>query len=209
MIFIIQRIINSLTRQRYQRPYRHTGRYVPLHHTVRQPRESGYTVKFYDDLLKTVGWTESIIIAIKDIDNIDHSRVLRTTNPLYEGKSFYTFDEASIAMPPNIPFNYEDVLSEAMSTRPASTLSLEDICDLGKILRFQIDITTLDGAPCAENGFVDSSDIPPIDTWFCIARPYLYCWIPRLFIDKMQDVIDVEILGSYEWIELGNMSRPQ
>jgi len=62
------------------------------------------------------------------------------------------------------------------------------MAELGKVLRFEI-------------GFVDDSDIPPIDTWFYVTKKYLYCWIPTLFLDKMQDAIDVEILNSYEWLE--------
>jgi hypothetical protein len=76
---------------------------------------------------------------------------------------------------------------------------------MGKILLFSIDRTTHDGAPCnVSEGFVDESDIPPIDTWFYITKSYLYCWIPTLFVEKMQSAIDVEILDSYAWLENSN-----
>jgi hypothetical protein len=158
---------------------------------------------FYQNLTKTIVWTEKIVQAIKDTSKINYSRVLRTTNPPYEGKPFYRFDDTLYNYPstPDIGFNYDGVLTEALSFRKDKALPKKSLNEVGKILKFEIDITTHDGAPCAESGFVDESDIPPIDTWFYITQKYLYCWIPTMFIDKMQEAIDVEIFGSYSWLE--------
>jgi hypothetical protein len=156
--------------------------------------------EFYHNIIRTITWTEKIVQEIKDITNINYAKVLRTINPQYEGKPFYKFDGQDITTP-DIPFNYDLILTFALNVRKETIIPKKDIAELGKVLKFEIDITTLDGAPIAESeGLVDGSDIPPIDTWFYITKKYLYCWIPTLFIAKMQGAIDVEILASYEWL---------
>ena len=158
---------------------------------------------FYTNLQKTIVWTEKIIDLIDDSCEIDYSKVLRTTNPIYDGKPFYKFSDNGygFASAPEIGFDYKTVLTDALSIRPATMLPQTNLNNMGKILKFEIDVTTHDGAPSSVSGFVDESDIPPIDTWFYITKKYLYCWIPTIFTGKMQDVIDVEILGSYHWLE--------
>jgi hypothetical protein len=159
---------------------------------------------FYSNLQKTIIWTEEIIKSIEVNSQINYSKVLRTTNPDYYGVPFYTFDSTQFdwTATPELCFNYNLVLGSALQLRREGILSNKNISELGKIIRFEIDITTHDGAPCAESyGFIDESDIPPIDTWFFVTANYLFCWIPKMFIEKMQNAIDVEILGSYRWLE--------
>jgi len=158
---------------------------------------------FYLNLQKTIVWTEKIISQIEDKSKINYGRVLRTTNPIYEGKPFYKFYDTIdyLAATPDIGFDYDEILTEALNSRQDTILPRQNLEQVGKILKFEIDVTTHDGAPCAQSGFVDESDIPPIDTWFYITTNYLYCWIPTLFIDEMQDAIEVEMLGSYYWLE--------
>jgi hypothetical protein len=161
-------------------------------------------IDFYSNLQKTIIWTEEIIKNIKDNSEINYSKVLRTTNPDYDGVPLYTFDSTQFDWPatPELYFDYTLVLDSALQLRQDGILSNKNISELGKIIRFEIDITILDGAPCAEsNGFIDESDIPPIDTWFYVTENYLFCWIPKMFVEKMQNAIDVEILDSYGWLE--------
>lgn len=158
---------------------------------------------FYLNLQKTIHWTEKIVGNIKDVSAIDYSRVLRTTNLLYNNRPFYSwdFDTTWVSPTEGGNFDYFKVLSLAMEHRTDTEL-IESAVEKGKILAFEIDITTCDGAPIeVSEGFVDDFDIPPIDTWFFVTKKYLYCWIPTLFIGKMQDAINVEILGSYQWLE--------
>jgi hypothetical protein len=166
-------------------------------------RDENFKDDFYLNLKKTILWTETIIRKIEHTSNINYSTVLRTTNPPYEGKPFYKFDDTLYNYPstPEIGFNYLSVLNDALALRPDTILPKGNLDELGKILKFEIDLTTHDGAACAESGFVDESDIPPIDTWFYITTKYLYCWIPTMFIEKMQEAIDVEMFGSYSWLE--------
>jgi hypothetical protein len=159
---------------------------------------------FYSNLQRTIIWTEKIIKNIDVNSDIDYSNVLRTTNPNYNGIPFYTLESTQFNWPstPELCFDYNLVLGAALQLRQGGMLSNKNITEIGKIIRFQIDITTHDGAPCAESyGFIDESDIPPIDTWFFLTANYLFCWIPKMFIEKMQNAIDVEILDSYGWLE--------
>ena len=164
--------------------------------------EDGYFPDQFDyNLNRTIAWTQKIVEGISDPSAINYTKVLRTVNPRYEGKPFYTFDSGDIT-PTVRDFNYAPVLFYILSIRKEKINSKQHINSLGKILRFEINISTVDGAPTANSeGFVDLLDIPPIDTWFYVSKKYLYCWIPTLFIRKMQDAIEVEILDSYAWLE--------
>ena len=167
------------------------------------PLDNDFKEDFFLNLRKTISWTESIINRIEDKSKINYGRVLRSVNPIYEGKPFYTYYDLYdyLVATPDLYFNYYSVLADVLKFRNDINLPKENINKLGKILKFEIDVTTYDGAPCGEGGFVDESDIPPIDTWFFITTKYLYCWIPSMFISKMQDAIDVECFGSYNWLE--------
>jgi len=198
MSSLFERIINSLTQKRLRQPS-YTRPIYP-DYTAFYEDNTNFGESFYLNLATTIAWTQNIIATIKDKTHIDYLRIFRSVNPVCEGKSFYEFNDTMSASVPDI-FNYKTILSEALNVRPPASFQIVNLADLGKILRFEIDISTHDGAPAAEMGFVDDSDIPPIDTWFYVTKKYLYCWIPALFVAKMQDAIDVEILGSYEWLE--------
>lgn len=161
--------------------------------------------EFYANLVRTIAFTELIVQRTEVNEDLDYSRVLRTTNPAYNGKPFYAYETNlphEFAYTPGISFNYAEVMSKAMELRPAADLCVFAPENLGRILVFEIDCTTHDGAPVFESqGFVDNSDIPPMDTWFFITKKYLYCWIPAMFIDKMQAAIGVEIFDSYRWLD--------
>lgn len=160
---------------------------------------------FFSNLLRTVMFTESIVQKTEVNEDLDYSRVLRTTNPQYKEHPFYIYETDlphEFANTPGISFNYAELLSKAMDKRPAADVCVIDPQRLGRILAFEIDVTTHDGVPVFESaGFVDNSDIPPIDTWFFITHKYLYCWIPTLFIPQMQAAINVEMLDSYHWLD--------
>ena len=210
MINLLQNIINLFRNkndEQFSIPL-NSDDYTNLYHD-----DEEFSNDFYLNLQKTINWTEDVFKKTETNSKIDYSLVLRSTNPIYKGKPFYTFRDLSYlsnaASPPELRFNYKSVLEDIMRSRDNMSKTNIELNDLGKILTFQIDITTLDGAPCAESGFVDEADIPPIDTWFYITKKYLYCWIPTMFIPKMQDAIDVEILESYSWLETSNPNLNQ
>lgn len=166
MIFIFQRIIASIQERRRQ-PFYPARRFTFPHYTRHYNDDENFPESFYENLRKTIGWTQNIIGTIKHISHIDYLRIFRSVNPVYNGKPFYTFNDGTASVR-DIPFDYTTVLSEALSIRPNNIPPVENVSNLGKVLRFEIDITTHDGAPAAEAGFVDESDIPPVDTWFYV-----------------------------------------
>lgn len=159
--------------------------------------------EFYANLCKTIIWTEHVISGIKDSSSINYATVLRQTNPIYHDRPFYDFTCEGSPAPPSVSFNYDYILKEALKARESIEWKGGEFDFKGRILVFDIDITTYDGAPVASSqGFVDEADIPPIDTWFYITKKHLYCWIPMMFIPVMQDAIDVEMFGSYKWLDM-------
>jgi len=208
MIQLIQLIIDAFKRNRQQRFYEFTSR--SLDYTPQYLADEMFDRSFYLNLYKTILWTEQIVNVISNKSKIDYGIVLRTTNPEYDGNPFYQFADVNgiygcytNVCPPSLTFNYNQVLTSALKLRQVDQLlPINNLEKLGKILKFQIDLTTYDGAAIANSlGFVDEADIPPIDTWFYVTKKYLYCWIPTLFIAQMQIAIDVEVYDSYEWLE--------
>lgn len=170
-------------------------------------RDNFFSSEFYSNLVRTINWTEKVIAGIDDITTINYSTILRSTNPVYEGRPFYRYENTTsgYAQPPDNPFNYAALLKEALTYKKDSFIYFKNMHQLGEILEFNIDVTTYDHASCTDtHGFIDESDIPPIDTWFYITNTKLYCWIPNFFIQKMQHAMEVEILGSYNWIKDSN-----
>lgn len=191
---IFQSIIDLFKRKKYESYVDYSLLYHP---------DNSFTDEFYFNLIRTINWAEKIVTNIPDKSQINFSTILRVTNPEYNGKPFYSYDgtDFSFAATPEVAFNYLIVFNEALKIRGDKDITKGDINQLGQILEFEIDLTTHDGAPCAaSDGFVDESDIPPIDTWFYLTKKYLYCWIPNLFVEKMQGAIDVEIFDSYHWL---------
>lgn len=168
------------------------------------PKDNVFPEVFFSNLVKTITWTNSILSQTTELSTDDYSTVMRTTNPDYEGNPFYKFG-SGFASPPELCFNYLPVLEAALKTRIYNTSNIPIVNTIGKVLEFDIDVTTQDGAPCqVSNGFVDEADIPPIDTWFYLTKTHLYCWIPDHFVETMRETISVEILDSYRWIEDSN-----
>lgn len=211
---VILKVANNLRRDTGRRRPAHRYRSIsdmypetpPNYYATlyKKPEEVGWE-EFCANLLKTINWTEKIIEGIPDLSDIDYSRTLRSVNPLYKGQYplyYYASDRPhEHAETLEVGFNYAVIVADVMALRNMPD-SLDNPDRKGKILVFEIDLTTHDGAAaCESNGFVDFSDIPPIDTWFFITTRYLYCWIPTLFIEKMQAAIDVEVYDSYSWLE--------
>lgn len=168
---------------------------------------------FFQQLASVISWTESILNKVDLCKPVDFASVLRQTNPVYNGIPFNLPSGKTIT---NIfEFrNYDDLLNvlfeQVILARKDYRLTFLYAHMPGKILRFEIDKTTFDGAPVVESfGFVDEGDIPPTDTWFYLTEKYLYCWIPAPFIEIMEQTIVVEICCSYEWLEDINPSLHQ
>lgn len=172
---------------------------------------------FVKQLSQTIGWTADLA-AHFDGTAAAYASVFRQTNPLIDGKPLYNFNagypEWSIDPSEDI---YKVLLADAMQRRPFRfDNALPDLASLGRILIFETGISTYDGSPVVEShGFVDTGDVPPIDTWFFLKNNYrqsayhicaqaLFCWIPKQFEAIMQQTIAVEIFDSYRWLDENN-----
>ncbi len=162
--------------------------------------------EFYINLISTIHFTEEIIRNLNDRDQINYELALRTTNPEYNRSDFYYYDQhGHFTVKPAIEFNYLEVLEKALELRRDRIIRHSAIFSPGQILEFDIDVTELDGAAnSVSEGFTDMADIPPIDTWFFLTKTKLYCWIPSLFIEKMQNALDVSVMDAYRWLKDSN-----
>lgn len=162
--------------------------------------------EFYINLISTINFTEEIIRNLNDRDQINYELALRTTNPEYNRSDFYYYDQhGHFTVKADIEFNYLEVLERALELRRDRIIRHSAIFSLGQILEFDIDVTELDGAASSvSEGFTDMADIPPIDTWFFLTKTKLYCWIPSLFIEKMQNALDVSVMDAYRWLKDSN-----
>lgn len=169
---------------------------------------------FIKNLKQVIQSTEKLS---RDFDFKDgsYTKVFRQTNPVIDGYSLYHFenDIAAWKLDDADPSNYVQLLDAAIETRDKNVdVDLSKLDEMGSVVSFQTCITTHDGVPVFESrGFVDESDVPPIDTWFYVKHNYyhgesiceqvLFCWIPKDFIGIMQQAIDVEIFDSYRWLK--------
>lgn len=178
-------------------------------------------IEFTIQLRQAMYWTTHLL---KDFDFKygNYASVFRKTNPLINGK--LVFDSTNAASLNNGVFEYfawkvdvydvkiyEQILKQIIATRPQE-IDFSPILNSGRILGFIVCSTTHDGVPIENSkGFVDESDVPPVDTWFYLRKVFyygnhhsesvLFCWIPKPFEPLMQAAIDVEILDSYFWLD--------
>jgi hypothetical protein len=78
----------------------------------------------------------------------------------------------------------------------------------GRILEFELDACFFDGVAGAEtDGFFDSEDLPPWDTWISFgfnrtrSRWVLLSWIPTNCISIVERAIRVHMCNAYQWME--------
>ncbi|RTQ46067.1 hypothetical protein EJV47_23220 [Hymenobacter gummosus] len=168
-------------------------------------------------LRQAIHWTERLAAGF-DFERGNYGTVFRQTNPLIDGQLLYHIDGDYTTWNVDVHSlnNYQQALRAALAQRVAALpeVGVEakslDLPGLGRVLLFETQYTTHDGIAIAESKcFVDESEVPPIDTWFHLQEqvpgyrtPILYCWIPKAFEGVMQDAIDVEMLGSYEWLDV-------
>lgn len=173
-------------------------------------------------LSRTINWVESLITN-HNFKTSDNSKVLRKSNPIYKGKSLYEFHNTTVAPDWDSEFmsvelnndlythkDYKTTLEIGLKLRKDTIqVQFDNLREIGRILCFQTGQSTHDYAPVIVSyGFVDTFDIPPIDTWMFLKEEFdtmdtstLFCWIPNSAEKLMQETIDCEILDSYFWLD--------
>ncbi|MDO7885449.1 hypothetical protein [Hymenobacter cheonanensis] len=162
-------------------------------------------------LKQVVAWTEHLMQQfVYPPDKQNHGAIFRQINPVINGQHLYAsewgyttwnldvYELNNFRQALQLAFNHRDMeMGEAAG-------SFADFQSLGRILYLHTQLTTHDGAAIVDsNCFVDESDVPPIDTWFYFddENANLFCWIPKKFETIMQAAIDVEMMGSYHWLD--------
>ena len=132
-------------------------------------------------LRQAIQWTGRLAAGF-DFDHGDYGRVFRQTNPSIDGQPLYQLEPAGdwyagtrawISNRDLSVAGYQEalraVLARRVATLPAPAAPLDGAALLrqGRVLGFETQLSTFDGAPIVESrGLVDEGDVPPIDTWF-------------------------------------------
>lgn len=181
---------------------------------------------FVPRLKQVIAWTEHLMQQFASQYNpLDNSRIFRQINPVVYGQPLYTYNENGISwsMDDYAPDKFEQAMQQSIRQREEAVgqnATFPNFQELGRMLYFETQITTCDGAAeFQSNGFIDGSDAPPLDTWFYLDQniirqsrkfPYLFCWIPKRFEPVMEAAMSVEIFGSYHWLdEKGPLTHQQ
>ncbi|WP_212005010.1 hypothetical protein [Chitinophaga sp. HK235] len=164
---------------------------------------------FIRQLLEVAAWTAQLA---KDFDyeQGDYCKVFRQTIPQINGIPAFYFNDKFVGwnIEPN-KVNIGGLLADAMAARQVKELpSLQEALDRGKVVAIETNNSLLDGGSEWESmGYVDSWDLPPIDTWFYLSgngynNYILYCWVPAAFETIMQRAEEAEIIDNYDWPDL-------
>jgi hypothetical protein len=177
--------------------------------------------EFNDNLNRVVSWTNKLMKESKYSD--DHYRyygtVFRQTHPVINGQPLFKEVEGygTWNLIDNKISIYKEALQQALIPRGnIEHVQLENLSELGRILSFEIGLTTHEGLMIIESDcFFDESDVPPIDTWFYLdiksesglGDGILYCWIPKPFIPIVQHALKFEVFKACEWFNSSTANR--
>lgn len=151
----------------------------------------------------------------------DIAKMFRTYNPNINGKPLFSFrgETFDMELAPGLRHctltdwqidplergNLIDTLfQEQINFKRQSMLAdIEPTYD-GDILVSEIDYTVVDGASeVASLGLVDVYDLPPIDTWFYLARNFetrlLFAWIPGKVKHYANEAVLVNCIDCIKW----------
>jgi hypothetical protein len=169
---------------------------------------------FNKNLLLTQAYCEM------QLENAEKSpaEILRSFNPEYEGEPIFTFVEGQYSPPfyqsadwlidsldIGNEYLYTNIFDKQLNNKRSFDYPSTGTF-IGKILITEIDRVIWDGAAEQESeGFIDSKDCPPIDTWFYIEKynndRLLYSWIPDRFVKSVGNAMEVSMLGPFCWME--------
>ena len=99
------------------------------------------------------------------------------------------------------------VFEKQLTAKRNSLKSAVIECYKGEILVVEYDSDIPDGASAVESeGFVDTNDFPPIDTWFYKAHNgehgwVLFTWVPEPFIRLANEAVAIHFLDIIQWFK--------
>ncbi|WP_184550567.1 hypothetical protein [Mucilaginibacter sp. FT3.2] len=161
------------------------------------------------DIIKVIQETATWIEKV----NNDFNTNLFRTEELSPGCYYYEIPESGKL----------SVINRIVSTRSAllveagvELIPISELHHYGRIMIFDPDSTTCDGAPEAESAcFIDIGDAPPWDTWLALGgqlnsikfyKPghdindtYLIAWVPKSHYFYANGAVEVACLDNFEW----------
>lgn len=157
------------------------------------------TTKFYCDIQVKKGGGSTV-------------SMLRSINPVRNGENIFKFSNPYpyVIWTRDMIFDNEDLVEGLFLEQEAQKSDVEwlESSDIkGKVLIAEFDESVTDGASEAvSDGFIDGFDLPPIDTWFYIAKNAkglrrMYAWIPDKFVHLVDDAIAVNCVDCLSWLD--------
>jgi hypothetical protein len=152
---------------------------------------------------------------------LDNARVFRSFNPDFKGRKLFEFQHAEYGIDPVSCFDntimsewtaspFDDDTIEQLYARQmkgksgfAKTLSTGQSAK-GDIIISKIDLTQQDGASAFQSqGFFDTYDLPPIDTWFYMTEyktsRLIFAWVPQQYKPRVNQAILVNCTDCLGW----------
>lgn len=154
---------------------------------------------------------------------LDNAQIFRSFNPDFKGRKLFEFQYAEYGIGPVSCFNntnisawtaspFDDNIIEhlyasqlkrksafAETSTPGQSQSAK-----GDIIISKIDLTLQDGASAFQSqGFFDTYDLPPIDTWFYMteykASRLIFAWVPQQYKPRVNQAILVNCTDCLGW----------
>ncbi len=152
---------------------------------------------------------------------LDNATVFRSFNPIFKDRKLFEFQHTQFSLAPVSGFNNLNLAK--WTTNPLAESIIEQLYTdqlanknkyvetlltgpffKGDILISKIDQTLLDGASEFQSqGFFDTYDLPPIDTWFymteCQTSRLIFAWVPQQYKSKVNQAILVNCMDCLGW----------
>lgn len=152
---------------------------------------------------------------------LDNASVFRSFNPELNGRNLFEFQSATfdnIARPNTKSYNLAEWTTDPLAQNMIEDLFNEQLANIdnytynprlgqsykGDILISKIDLTLLDGASEFQSqGYFDTYDMPPIDTWFYMTRNstsrLIFAWVPQQYKPRVNQAILVNCIDCIGW----------
>jgi hypothetical protein len=153
-----------------------------------------------------------------DNEQVDNATALRSINPVFNDVNIFTFQiayfDSSIhttkwSIDPfetNTDYLINGLFEEQLKVKQKLIFGGTNQIFEGDILVSKIDCTVIDGASEVQSlGFIDTYDIPPIDTWFYLTKVkegrLLFSWVPQKFKHDANEGILVNCVDCFNWFK--------
>lgn len=143
------------------------------------------------------------------------AKILRSLNLEYKGKEVFGFKWDKEYKVELTNWNFEtsdndfqiikELFKQQISRKKQSIENNKSENFKGRIFVSEFESTVTDGASEIESkGLIDIYDLPPIDTWFYMAKKNntqnIFAWIPERFEREVNNAIEVNCVDILSWL---------